>query len=1195
MRSLSIRGFKSFANKTSFMFEPGTSVIVGPNGSGKSNITDAILWVFGEQSARILRGKSMEDVIFAGSAGRSALGTAQVSIKLDNSDGLIPIDFAEVTISRRLFRSGDCEYRINDTPCRLIDIQEMLSDTGLGREMYSVVSQGRLDEVLDSKPADRRRLLEEAAGVLKHKRRKERALRKLKSMETNLSRGKDLLREINRQLGPLQKQADQAGRYDKLTKEIKTARVAGAVAKLRQLRKDWDSTSKETEEKRKTAASLNEQIGKAQAGVAELEKEIDEKGFLSGDIGEYRRQLEGLSERINSGLLLLEEKGKNLIAKLSEFRQTIHQYDSRAKEQVNEFDRLTKEKTELEAEVAKNYQELAEVRREAETTKKGSKQGLDEVGLIRDSLEAARSGEAKLDQEISRFLSQAESAKAELLYLEDQLAAGAKKISIEEKERIVFSKEKSQLSAKMPKLVNIKNQLKLEIDKAKELKATTTEAFDKRTDEARELRVMISALDSLRERPLVDISWLKENKHKITGFVGRAADVITTEKKYERAIEVALGIDINALVIADPDEAKAVYQKIEDSSEQPLRLMTSGRPSRLPDALPGLTRALDVVDAPESSRKAISGLLSNVWITDDMSSFLSAGSEVPENSVVVDLKGGYYDSRGLIAKQPKSTDSVGPLRTKREHSELVAKEKSINRDLKKLEKEISSANEGLKVQEEQAAEIGTTIQKIEAAEMTVCLKLESLEKEISRLRGEHADMSGRINEKQKYQKDTKTKLSELRDLREAKSLEIAEYDSELLLRKESLDQKRDKEQSVHTRLSETKVLMASLTERQTHMKSRLLSVGDNIEQLRKRLTHEKRIAAATEELRLRIQPVHDLYTELRLSAENWAKKLEVIAETEQAEGVSMRKDLRALHQKLRDITDDHSSLQQEIKVKDVEKAQVETEVGQITKYIVEDLEMALETALAQKDDGVKPEEWRLREEKMKEEIDKIGPVNQIAAEQFGKIEERQVFLTKQIEDLDRSQKALHKVMTVIDKKMQARFQITFEEVNVNFNKVFGQLFDGGSAELVFVDGEQEKDEQGIDIVAQPYGKRIQSLNLLSGGEKSLVGLAFLFALHHTRPSPFYILDEVEAALDDANLGRFVKLLAGLKERTQFLIITHQRRTMEAADCVFGVTMQADGVSKVISQKLLLEETIDERQTEAELVATTIGEPEQVPS
>ncbi|MCK4267621.1 MAG: AAA family ATPase, partial [Actinomycetia bacterium] len=338
MRSLSIRGFKSFANKTSFMFEPGTSVIVGPNGSGKSNITDAILWVFGEQSARILRGKSMEDVIFAGSAGRSALGTAQVSIKLDNSDGLIPIDFAEVTISRRLFRSGDCEYRINDTPCRLIDIQEMLSDTGLGREMYSVISQGRLDEVLDSKPADRRRLLEEAAGVLKHKRRKERALRKLKSMETNLSRGKDLLREINRQLGPLQKQADQAGRYDKLTKEIKTARVAGAVAKLRQLRKDWDSTSKETEEKRKTAASLNEQIGKAQAGVAELEKEIDEKGFLSGDIGEYRRQLEGLSERINSGLLLLEEKGKNLIAKLSEFRQTIHQYDSRAKEQVNEFD-----------------------------------------------------------------------------------------------------------------------------------------------------------------------------------------------------------------------------------------------------------------------------------------------------------------------------------------------------------------------------------------------------------------------------------------------------------------------------------------------------------------------------------------------------------------------------------------------------------------------------------------------------------------------------------------------------------------------------------------------------------------------------------------------------------------------------------------------------------------------------------------
>ncbi len=1196
LRSLSIKGFKSFANKTTLRFEPGISVIVGPNGSGKSNITDAVLWVFGEQRARNLRGLSMEDVIFAGSASKQALGAAEVVINLNNADGSIPIDYSEVTVSRRLFRSGDSEYKLNQTSCRLLDIQEILSDTGLGREMYSVISQGKLDDVLNCRPIERRRLLEEAAGVLKHKRRKDRALRKLVSMETNLARGKDLLREINRQLAPLQKQADQAGRYNKLSKELKKVQIVVAVSKLRELRLDWDLLNEETQNKTQTAQKLKAAIDEMHKNVSEQEKEIEEKGFLAGDVGEYRRRLEGLQERINSGLLLLEEKGKNLIAKLSEFRQSIYKHESIVQKHTAELERLNEQRCQLDDELSKEYHKLGESRLAAEIAKKNSKRAVAELNEVGSGVEVARTHASRASGEKNRFESHKESAEEELSFLHEQVEAMDENILVLEAELGKIRKDKEDISAQMPQLSREITRAQLYVTKTEGLQSSKEKEIHDCEDQLRGAHATISAIGAVRENVEPDISWKQEPSKEIPAIAGRVADLITTEKKYERAIEMALGMDINAFVPRDPDQAKDVFAMMNDKASRSFRLLARSASAKKSGSRQGLKSAIDVVTCPKRYLDLISALLANVWITEDISGFIADPQKVPGGGVVVDLDGGYFDSRGLIAKQKEAADRAGRLGTKRELEELGRKEKQLAQTLEKLRKNGADIEKELEGARNKFLDMSEQTRKVESKIMTVSLKIQSLEKEIDRVNSEKTDITVRMSQKKDDLKETEKKIIELSASHSLHVSEIEKYDAQITEKKDAFAKRTDEEKTAQAQLSEAQVLIASLSERQTHLKSRLINLEDNLKKLKEQLEQEQKRAQATEELRLRIQPVHDLYTVLRVKAEGWASALEKIAGDEQKEGVLMRKNLRELQQRLRDISADIAGVNDELRDKEVARAQVEAAVSQTTRHIVEELQIALETALNYDDEGKKPGEWLKTEERIQREIDRIGPVNQIAAAQFTSIAERQKFLSKQIDDLVRSQKALQKVVRAIDRKIRTRFKITFDEVNSNFSEVFGQLFEGGTAELVLLEDEVADGldcEDGVDIAAQPYGKRLQSINLLSGGERSLVGLAFLFALNYTRPSPFYILDEVEAALDDANLERFIVLLKNLKKDTQLLIITHQRRTMEAADCVYGVTMQADGVSKVISQKLLLEDEIDERETETELVATIIGESEPV--
>ncbi len=1193
LQTVSIRGFKSFANKSILRFEPGITVIVGPNGSGKSNITDGVLWALGEQSAKTLRGSSMEDVIFSGSADKNALGAAEVSITLDNSDGAIPIDFSEVTITRRLYRSGESEYLLNRNPCRLIDIQEMISDSGLGREMYSVISQGRLDDILNSKPRDRRQLLEEAAGVLKYKRRRDRALRKLKAMEQNLTRGKDILREVNRQLAPLQRQADMAKEYERLEQDLRAAQTAGAVGRLRRLRSQWEELSAGHEGKESRIEKLNTELLEVQVAIDELEAELEAKGALSGDIGEYRRRLAGLSERINSGLLLLEEKGKNLVAKLSELRQSIHSLERRASQARTDREALLEEKEGLDEELGELYKRLNRERRTAEDVKKAAKQVAEGVAEARGALEKAKDRRAELDREVNQRHSAIESTTEKISFLREQQAALAQKRTsvVDEHDQAVTTK--TELDQALLAAKERVAQATREIEAARQARTSAAERHEHAAGELAEARARAGALEALEANAAPDFAWFDEERKSFPNILGSLSAQLNVEARYERAIESALGLDMHTLVASDRAGAVEVFRHTKQRGDNPVRVLAPAVSGEVAEPAPGLRRGADVVDCPPSVQRAAQTLLERVWITDELDRFLEGGASVPPGGIVVDELGDYVDSRGVIVRRAAGDISQGSLATRRQLSEARGRMAAAAAEIDSAKVELAKAEETFAAIQKEEGRSQTESQRLDGRVVAVSMRLQSLERDIVYLDEQEREVEKGLAEKEKRLEETKAIITRLEtDLGEARS-DVGSKQTALDERQEAGAASLEAEKKATSLLSEAQVAMASLTERQTHLKSRLILVSDEMERAESDLFDQNKIAAATEELRHRVQPVHDLYTALRLAAEVRTRELAGQDESEQAGSARLREELRGLHARVRALNADLNLANSELVTAAETKTQVETEVHQITRFLVDELGVALETALARPDEGRQPEDWAVRERRLRSKLEGMGPVNQIAAGEFTKLEERQTFLTKQMDDLVRSQKALRTVLKAIDKKIAARFEETLQEVNESFQKVFQELFPGGTAGLTLVEEEDEDSEPGVEIVARPEGKRLQSLSLLSGGERSLVGLALLFALHDSRPSPFYILDEVEAALDTINLGRFIRLMRKLKGKTQFLVITHQRLTMEIADSIYGVSMQADGVSKVISQKLSPEERVDGRGEEGRLVASAIGRPEEV--
>ncbi|MCL6472876.1 MAG: chromosome segregation protein SMC [Firmicutes bacterium] len=1165
LKSLTLRGFKSFADRTVIRFEPGVTSIVGPNGSGKSNISDAVMWVLGEQSARSLRSGSMDDVIFAGSAARPALGMAEVSLTLSNTDGLLPIEFSEVTITRRLFRSGESDYYINNSPCRLLDIQELLLDSGLGKGLYSIIGQGRLEEVLNSKPEDKRLLIEEAAGILKHKKRKERAVKRLASMDQNLQRAKDIVQEISRQLKPLKNQAIKAQEYVTLTDRLKTLEVGLAITHLHKLQDDWQNVITLESELREKLSDLKTQLSDMHDGYEKLQVEFEAKNFYSGDINEKRRRLQSAEERIRSNIDLLAEKQKNIEQRISEAKHNISQAEQRKAGLAEQRDWLSKEKASLQENLKNNASSLASLEQEMEETKAKRLELEENINRLKAKIQNESNIAESYQVELHGLQLAVQTNENQLNFLREEYDKTTKKKNelyqkLEQKKRDaeLVGIELTKLEFQFNELNMLTEQLKRELEDIRKRDSELKQEFAGIKARIKALEDIIDSFPSLDDiTNALDIVDMQE-------FLGLLKDAIAVKPEFERAIEAALGGDIFCVVLENSNNLKKLANERHKDSLGMASFIASDRARfSLPSAkLPFTTWALDVVSYPDKFKYAVSALLSHVYIVSDFNTALLLQDKV-ENEVLVTLSGEVILPNGKVIFGA-ANESVGILGYQRELQELNSKLNDLEDEIeasKKIQADIEMRLESFNVQKD---DFWTRLQARKVEQKNIRQTISDIEPELSLEISHEKLVREKILKLEAKLKEDMDSISRLKQESKAQrdKLYTLQYNLDEATKKREIY--HEEESRLRVEIEKLKVDIESLNERLLHNTRRSLRANNELKDFDLHVDEKRAFLDFLENLNEKFGPFKVVLQDILKSIAFRQEQVIEMTSFEEGSLEDLRNLLRQHQLDINKINDQIESTIKQIHETEVRKAQLELKVTSAVQKVVDEYGIPLEKALDYRI-TIPDEEAEAEISSLRKRIAALGPVNPVAVEEYNQLEERHKFFVDQIEDLQRSRRALMKVISAIEQKMKIRFSETFEKVNENFQKVFEALFPGGQAELILTDPEDIKNS-GIDIVAQPGGKKLQRLSLLSGGEKSLVALAFSFALYQTRPSPFYILDEVEAALDDINLQRFITLINKLKQKSQVLIITHQRRTMEIADSLYGVSMQADGVSKLISQK-----------------------------
>lgn len=1167
LKSLTIKGFKSFADRVDLTLEPGVTSVVGPNGSGKSNISDAVLWVLGEQSAKTLRGNSMEDVIFAGSSARQAVGVAEVSLTLDNGDGTLPLEFNEVTITRRMYRSGESEYLLNNAPCRLMDVQDLLHDSGLGRDTHSIISQGRLDEILNSRPEDRRALIEEAAGVLKHKKRKERALRKLTTMDANLERARDVLAEVERQLRPLQRQAAKARAYDGLAAELREVEVALAVDDLRSLREGWDGLLKQEREHDADIELARYRLSEKERELGTFQALLEEKGLFVGDLSEQRRRIATVLERLGAGMLLLEEKGKNLIERLSELRAKVHSAEGRKVRREDELSRLTEERTSADAQLKGLYQRLGEMRRESEAARK-------------ERL-AAESALGEVNAQLRRLRKEIDDARAELTGIEQSLSAFALEESLLSERTGTLANQRlsltSTLSARRTRLEEVEHarnhtlkQMAL-ADSDVDRRVRVVESRRRELDEVRDglTRVRAEAVgleevDRAFATATPALAWVLSSDHRVPGLIGPLTDAITVDPDYEKTVELALGSDLFCVLVADSTARASVLDLLGEHSAGDISVMALDAARPVEARCPAGTRLADTVTCTPEVRPVIEAILGDAYLVPSVEEAIDAAQRFPGLRFSTP-DGQTVWPNGKLTLGPGLDQSASVLERKRRINELHDTESAAGARVGESEASLAEAEEALRAAQQDALELGQQLAATSGEQS-------SLREEIGRLESALTDLDNEAATIEQRRGVVAERTAKDRPAGEQLTARIAELDArfealeeEAAVKRELRDDRFRQESAISDRLSSCQVDIATVSEREVHLKRQVSAATADLVEIRETLASSAQTEAALELLRERIQPLHDLYAAVLERADEWAVKLHDRARFEQADSESLRDTIRTAQDAVREAQtalDERVAALGDLRVS---KGQLQVQVDASLARIVDEFDMPIERALEAEpiDDREKAVD---RAHKLRKQIAQIGPINELAVEEHAALDTRRGYLAEQIEDLASSRAALTKVVRAIDRKMRDRFLETFEQVDHHFQSIFAVLFPGGHAELAMTDPD-DPEQTGIEVIAQPNGKKLQKMTLMSGGERSLTALALLFALYRTRACPFYILDEVEAALDDSNLRRFLAFADSMRTRTQFIVVTHQRRTMEMADVLYGVSMQSDGVSKVVSQRL----------------------------
>ena len=1191
LKSLTVRGFKSFASATTFEFEPGVTAVVGPNGSGKSNVVDALAWVMGEQGAKTLRGGKMEDVIFAGTSGRPPLGRAHVSLTIDNSDGALPIDYSEVTISRTLFRTGGSEYAINGAGCRLLDIQELLSDSGLGREMHVIVGQGQLDKVLHATPEDRRGFIEEAAGILKHRRRKEKTVRKLEAMQANLARLSDLTGEIRRQLTPLGKQAEVARRAQTVQFDVRDARSRLLADDLVQLQSALaqDVADESALKARRGVVGQELELGRQrQATLEQLAADATPKLTAARD---NWYQLSAGRERLRSLGSLAEERRRLLGA------------SDDVPDSGRDPDKLDRQAAGVRAEQAGLERQIEE-RRSALDAATAGKQEAEDAAAAEDKrlaslLRAAadrREGLAKLAGQVGAARSRVESAQAELGRLRESLKSG------EERRRRAHS-EFAALESQVAGVEDGEETLDADYeDAAAALDAIMAEIDALKASEGegeRERGALIARRDALE----LGLNRKDGSDHVlgagIPGVLGSLSSMITVEPGFETAIAAALGTSSDAVVVQDGGAAATAVQRLKDDDAGRAALLLAGAPAAPPESdaqLPGGARwaaRLVAASGPgdAASGLPLSGLLAGIAVVEGLDDAAELIAGRPELTAVtrsgdvftaLTVSGGSAKAPSLIEVQAAVDDASARLATvtaelERQRFALAAAQArraaAQDRADAALEK-LHDSDARLAAVAERLGHLNSVLRSAVGESDRLAASLAKAEANIVTEQEALAAVAARLTAAQEAPAEEEPSPEHRDALALAASLaRTAEMEARLALRSAE-------EQLTATRNRASALERAAATERRAREEA--------AERAHRRRLQAKRAAAVSAAVGLVVGFI-DVSVELARQERDSAEERKEQMDRELA---AVRSSNDALARELAELTDsvhrdELARTQQRLRIEALELRSVE-ELGLTPDQLVADFgpdqpvpvpagESADKWAALRApvdEDGReivtgKPfvrEEQEKRLKRAERDLSALGRVNPLALEEFAALEERHQFLSTQLEDLKSSRNDLLDIIKEVDERVQKVFAEAFEDTSAQFVRIFARLFPGGEGRLVLTDP-SDMLTTGIEVEARPAGKKIKRLSLLSGGERSLTAVALLVAIFKARPSPFYVMDEVEAALDDTNLGRLITIFEELRESSQLIIITHQKRTMEVADALYGVTMRGDGVSTVISQRL----------------------------
>lgn len=1174
LKSLTLRGFKSFASSTTLNFEPGIVCVVGPNGSGKSNVVDALAWVMGEQGAKSLRGGKMEDVIFAGTAGRAPLGRAEVLLTIDNSDGALPIDYTEVTISRTMFRNGGSEYAINGTPCRLLDVQELLSDSGIGREMHVIVGQGQLDTVLRATPEDRRGFIEEAAGVLKHRKRKEKALRKLESTDGNLTRLQDVLTELRRQLKPLGRQAEVARKAAVIQADARDARARLLADDIVTARGAIAAELADETALKERRAEVEQAIAEARQSETELEETLRSDSPRLAAAQEAWYALSGLRERMRGTAGLATERVRQAAVEADDRRVGRDPAELEA-----EAERVEASRVELEATVRESLaarEAAAVARAEAETAHTDEER---RVAGLRRAAADRREGLARLHGQVNTIRSRAEAADDEIGRLTAAREDAEQRATTAQQEFMAQEQQIAGLNAG-------ESGLDAELDSAESHLATVEDKVSRLTRDAHEAERRQSALSARTEALEVGVESrdgagaLLAASDEISGFLGSVAALLTVRTGHESAIAAALGAAADAVAVDHLDSAVVAMEKLKAEDWGRAGILLGGQSdvgiddSQWPGLPDYATYAVDVVDAPASLGSALRRVLFKVAVVEDLGAAKRLVGALPDVTAVT-LVGDILGPHFAVGGSP-STGSLIEVRAAIEQAktDLVA----ATREVETLRFEQQGA-EAQRVEAQAAVDAALARLHESDAEMAaVAERLGHLGSAVRGARGESERLAEAIVKAQEVRERDVEGLAELvTRLEQAESAPDEEPDTSTL--------DAFIERASEARRAETDALLALRTNEE-----RERALRDQVEALRAGAAEEREARVRDQERRERqrreAQAAQAVLTVVNVVLRRIAESIDAAAvrrsEIEAARG-TREEALRGIRSTLRDLGKDLDALTDSVHKDEIQRAEMRLRMETLEARALEELGLEVDALVAEygpaqlvpfvgeSDEPVEPKPFSRDEQTQRLKLAErglamLGKVNPLALEEFSALEERHQFLSEQVDDLRRTRKDLLDIVEEVDAKVLEVLAEAWRDVEVVFQDVFSRLFPGGEGRLVLTDP-NDLLNTGVEVEARPPGKKVKRLSLLSGGERSLVAVAFLVSLFKARPSPFYILDEVEAALDDTNLGRLLEIYEELRDNSQLIVITHQKRTMEVADALYGVSMRGDGVTSVISQRL----------------------------